>query len=55
MKQDFTARGDRGNGREIRSAVTEVVRIHDRPEGSRLGAYRYIIEVENEKGRRNRD
>ena len=24
--------------------------IHDRPEGSRLGAYRYIIEAENEKG-----
>ena len=55
MKQDFAARGDRGNGREIRSAVMEVVRIRDRPEGSRLGAYRYIIEVENEKGRRNRD
>ena len=55
MKQDFAARGDRGNGREIRSAGMELVRIRDRPEGSRLGAYRYIIEVENEKGRQNRD
>ena len=35
---------------EIHNAGMELVRIHDRPEGSRLGAYRYIIEVENEKG-----
>ena len=24
--------------------------IHDRPEGSRLGTYNYILEVENEGG-----
>jgi prephenate dehydratase len=26
------------------------VTLHDRPEGSRLGSYYYIIEVENENG-----
>ena len=35
---------------EIHNAGLELVRIHDRPEGSRLGAYRYIMEVENERG-----
>ena len=35
---------------EIRRAGLELVTIHDRPEGSRLGAYRYIIEAECEKG-----
>ena len=32
---------------EIHNAGLELVTIHDRPEGSRLGSYHYIIEVEN--------
>ena len=35
---------------EIHNAGLELVTIHDRPEGSRLGYYRYIIEVENTAG-----
>lgn len=35
---------------EIHDAGLEFVTIHDRPEGSKLGAYRYIIEVENSDG-----
>ena len=35
---------------EIHDAGLELVTIHDRPEGSMLGAYNYIIEVENENG-----
>lgn len=35
---------------EIHDAGLEFVTIHDRPEGSHLGAYHYIIEVENESG-----
>lgn len=35
---------------EIHDAGLEMVTIHDRPEGSHLGAYRYIIEVESEEG-----
>ena len=31
-------------------AGLEFVALHDRPEGSRLGAYHYIFEVENEEG-----
>ena len=34
----------------IHNAGLELVTLHDRPEGSRLGAYRYIIEVESGKG-----
>ena len=33
---------------EIRSAGLELVTLHDRPEGSALGSYRYIIEVEGD-------
>ena len=32
---------------EFRNAGLELVTIHDRPAGSYLGAYRYVIEVEN--------
>ena len=32
---------------EINGAGLELVTIHDRPEGSQLGSYHYIIEVEN--------
>ena len=32
---------------EIHSSGAELVAIHDRPEGSKLGAYHYVIEVEN--------
>ena len=35
---------------EIHNAGLELVTIHDRPEGSRLGAYHYIVEVENGNG-----
>ena len=35
---------------EIHDAGVEMVTIHDRPEGSMLGMYNYIIEVEDEKG-----
>ena len=34
----------------IHNAGAQPVSLHDRPEGSRLGSYRYIIEVENGKG-----
>jgi len=34
----------------IHDAGLELVTIHDRPEGSRLGAYHYIVEVEEEDG-----
>ena len=35
---------------EIHNAGLELVTIHDRPEGSRLGTYHYIVEVENGNG-----
>lgn len=35
---------------EIHNAGLELVAIHDRPEGSALGHYRYIIEVTNSDG-----
>ncbi|MBQ1532951.1 MAG: hypothetical protein IIZ57_12460 [Solobacterium sp.] len=35
---------------EISKAGLELVTIHDRPEGSQLGSYHYIIEVENPDG-----
>lgn len=35
---------------EIHNAGLELVTIHDRPEGSFLGSYNYIIEVESESG-----
>lgn len=35
---------------EISKTGLELVTIHDRPEGSRLGAYHYLIEVENSGG-----
>ena len=35
---------------EIHNAGLELVAIHDRPEGSRLGVYHYIIEVEDGNG-----
>ena len=35
---------------EISRAGLELVTIHDRPEGSQLGTYNYIIEVENSSG-----
>ena len=35
---------------EIHDTGVELVTIHDRPEGSQLGTYNYIIEVENESG-----
>lgn len=35
---------------EIHNVGLELVTMHDRPEGSRLGAYHYIIEVENRNG-----
>ena len=34
----------------IRGADLEIVSIHDRPEGSRLGRYHYVIETESETG-----
>ncbi len=40
---------------EIHNAGLELVTIHDRPEGSYLGAYRYIIEVEKAKGITEKD
>ena len=35
---------------KIHEAGLELVTIHDRPEGSGLGVYHYILEVENPKG-----
>ena len=35
---------------QIHDAGLELVTIHDRPEGSHLGAYRYIIEITDERG-----
>ena len=35
---------------EIHDAGLELVTIHDRPEGSQLGKYNYIIEVEAADG-----
>ena len=35
---------------DIHDAGMELVTIHDRPEGSRLGVYNYIIEVKEEDG-----
>ena len=35
---------------EIHNTGLEFVTIHDRPEGSRLGSYRYMIELEDEDG-----
>ena len=35
---------------EMHQAGLELVTIHDRPEGSRLGAYRYLLEVEYNSG-----
>ena len=35
---------------EIHNTGLEIVSLHDRPEGSRLGRYHYVIEVENEAG-----
>lgn len=35
---------------EIHNAGLELVTIHDRPEGSQLGVYHYLIEVEKEGG-----
>ena len=35
---------------KLHEAGLEFVTIHDRPEGSQLGKYNYIIEVENEAG-----
>ena len=34
----------------LRDAGLEIVSIHDRPEGSRLGKYHYVIETEDETG-----
>lgn len=34
----------------IHDAGLEIVSLHDRPEGSRLGRYHYVIEVEDEAG-----
>ena len=34
----------------IHDAGLELVALHDRPEGSALGSYHYVIEVENEAG-----
>ena len=35
---------------EIHNTGLELETIHDRPEGSYLGSYNYIIEVNNENG-----
>ena len=35
---------------EIHNAGLELVTIHDRPEGSQLGVYHYLIEIEKEGG-----
>ena len=35
---------------EIHNSGVELVTIHDRPEGSKLGSYNYIIEVEKNSG-----
>ena len=34
----------------LHDAGLEMVALHDRPEGSALGSYHYVIEVENEEG-----
>ena len=34
----------------LRDAGLEIVSLHDRPEGSRLGMYHYVIEMESEAG-----
>ena len=34
----------------MRDAGLEIVSLHDRPEGSRLGRYHYVIEAENAEG-----
>ena len=34
----------------VHNAGLEMVTLHDRPEGSRLGRYHYVIEVENQAG-----
>ena len=34
----------------IHETGSELVTIHDRPEGSQLGSYKYIIEIENKSG-----
>ena len=36
---------------EIHNSGVELVTLHDRPEGSELGSYYYVIEVEREGGR----
>ena len=35
---------------EVHNAGLELVTLHDRPEGSRLGAYHYLVEATNENG-----
>ena len=35
---------------EIHRAGLELVTLHDRPEGSRLGAYHYLVEAKNDNG-----
>ncbi|MBO6159021.1 MAG: hypothetical protein J6P72_07160 [Firmicutes bacterium] len=35
---------------EIHNTGAELVTLHDRPEGSQLGSYHYIIEIEKETG-----
>ena len=35
---------------ELHDAGLELVTLHDRPEGSRLGAYHYLVEAKDEKG-----
>ena len=35
---------------EIHNSGVELVTLHDRPEGSELGSYYYVIEVESEGG-----
>ena len=34
----------------LHEAGLELVSLHDRPEGSRLGSYYFVIETENENG-----
>ncbi len=50
----FVASGDANGLSELlaaaRSAGLSVVAVHDRPEGSRLGSYHYVVEVENPSG-----
>ena len=35
---------------DLHDAGLELVTLHDRPEGSRLGRYHYVIEVEDASG-----